>query len=126
MCLWRKARRQQLSRLVVTHDPDRQDVHSEVGKVADRIGAAAGDDLAIAVLQNQHGRFARDARYLAEDKLIGDQICEDGYRELGERFDDLPQAAVFFNMLCHQYAGSQYAGSSGATQDFLTSGAFVH
>ena len=82
-------------------------VHSEVGKVADRVGAAAGDDLAIAVLQNQHGRFARDARYLAEHKLVGDQIGEDGYGQLGKRFDDLPQAVVFFNMLCHQYAGSQ-------------------
>ena len=98
---------QQLSRLVVTHDPNRQDVDSEVGKVADRIGAAAGNDLAIAVLQNQHWRFARDARYFAEHELIGDKICEDGYRQLGKRFNDLSQAVIFFNMFGHQYAGSQ-------------------
>ena len=86
---------QQLSRLVVAHDSNRQDVHSEVGEVVDGIRAAAGNHLAIAVLQNQHGRFARDARNLAEHEFVGDQVREDGDRELGKRFDNLPQSGRF-------------------------------
>jgi hypothetical protein len=84
---------QQLARLVVADDANRQDVHSQVGEIVDGIGAAARNHLAIAVLQNQHGRFARDARNFAEHELVGDQIGEDGYRELGKGFDDLSSGA---------------------------------
>ena len=54
------------------------------------------------MLQNQHGRFARDARNFAEHELVSDQIGERSYCELGKRFDDLSQAVVFFNVLSHQ------------------------
>ena len=108
---------QQLSRLIVAHDSNRQDVHSEVGKIVDGIRAAARNHRAITVLQDQHGRFARDPRNLAEDEFVGHQVREHGDRELGKRFDDLPQPVVFLNVFCHQYAGL-----FAPTLDFLTSG----
>jgi len=71
------------------NDAYRQDVHSEVGEVVDGIRASARNDLAVAMLQDEHGRFARDARNLAEHELVGYQIRKNRNGELGKRFDDL-------------------------------------
>ena len=67
---------QKLAGLIVTDDADRQDVHSEIGEVVDGIATAAGNDLAVVMLQNQDGGFARDTRNFAEHELVGNQVGE--------------------------------------------------
>jgi hypothetical protein len=106
---------QQLAGFVVADHANRQDVHSQVGEIVDGVGAAAWDYFAVAVPQDQHGRFARDAGDFSEHELVGDQIREDGDRELGKGFDDLSQAqaAVVFTMFCHRSGSSR-----GATKIF--------
>jgi hypothetical protein len=54
------------------------------------------------MLQDEHGRFARDARNLAEHELVGYQIRKNRNGELGKRFDDLMETTVFLKMFCHQ------------------------
>ena len=80
---------EQASGLVVAHDSDRQNVHSQVGKIVDGIRSAAGQDRALAMLQDQHRSFARHARDFAEDEFVGHKIAEhsDGdLRETPRRF----------------------------------------
>src|SRR6266446_5637348 len=86
--------KQESARFVITHDADGQDGYSEIGKVANRIGSTARNHPAIAVLEDQHRRFAGDARDFAEDELIRDQISEDGDRGLRKRLHDLAQAVI--------------------------------
>jgi hypothetical protein len=75
---------QQPAGFIVADDANRQHVHAKVSEIIDGVGAAAGNHLSIAMLQNQYRGFARDARNRAEHKLIGNQIRKYGYGELGK------------------------------------------
>ncbi len=87
---------------VVADDADGKNIHAEIGEIIGGVGAAAGDDRALAMLENQHRRFARHARNLAEDEFVGDQVAQHRDGDLGKRLDDLPEAVGFFGMLGHQ------------------------
>src|SRR5882672_3993106 len=92
---------QEPARFIVTYYTDRKNSYAQVGKVANRVGGAARNYFAIPVLQDQHRRFARDARDFAEDEFIGDQITQDGDGGLGKRLHDLAQAVVLSDCLGH-------------------------
>ena len=66
------------------------------------LAAAAGNNGALAMLQDEHRRFARDARDLAEDEFVGDQIGQDGDRYVGKRLDDLLPAFRVFQVFGHE------------------------
>src|SRR5205085_8581668 len=59
---------------VITYDPYRQHSHAEVGEIANGVATAARDDVALAVLEDEHWRLARNPRNLAKDELISHQI----------------------------------------------------
>ena len=94
------------SGLVVTHDPDWQDIHAQVRQVIRGIGPASGHDGALAMFQNQDWSFARHARNLPKNKLVGYQVSQQRHRDVGECFDDLFQAVGFFEVLRHECDGS--------------------
>jgi hypothetical protein len=49
---------QQTPGLVFSHHADGQDIHPEIGKIADGIGAAARHHHSLPMLQDQHRRLA--------------------------------------------------------------------
>ena len=55
------------------HQRDRP---TQAGDIVRGVAGAARDDLGGVVFENQHGRFARDARHPAVDELVGEQIAE--------------------------------------------------
>ena len=92
---------EQSSGFVITDSANGKHVDAEVSEVADRVGSASGNEFALAMLENENGSFARDARNFAEDKFISDEISEDGDGDVGERFHQLAQAIVLFEMFGH-------------------------
>ena len=95
MCLWRNALSSRRPGFIVADDADRKHVDAQVGEIIYRIGAAAGDDGAFAMFEDEYGRFARDAGDFAEDKFVGHQVAENGDGDFGEGFDDLLEALGF-------------------------------
>src|SRR5580700_2345588 len=112
-----KGAEKKLTGLIVTDDADGKHVDSEIGEVVDGIAAAAGDDLAVVMLENQDGSFAGDARNFAEHELVGNQVGEHSHGQLGERLDEFLETVVFF-MFAHSIMATR------CNQDFLTSGGF--
>ena len=55
--------------------------------VARRVPGSAGNDLGRVVVENEDRRLARDARQLAIDEFVDDEIAEDGDACLVERVD---------------------------------------
>jgi len=92
---------QQAARIVVPYNAHRKNVDAEVREIVYRVGATAGDDRPLAMLEDQHRGLARDARNFAEHKFVRHHITEDGNRDARECLDDLPQAAGFFGDLTH-------------------------
>src|SRR5437763_862997 len=84
-----KAAQQQATGIVVADDSYGKNINPEVCKIVCRVSAAAGNDGALAVTQNQDGRLPRDARDFAEDKFVCNHVTEDGDGESWKRFDDL-------------------------------------
>jgi hypothetical protein len=71
------------SRIVGAYHSDGQNVHPQISKIVNRIGTAARNDGALAMLQNQDWGFTRDARNLSEDELVSHQITQNGDRDFG-------------------------------------------
>ena len=92
---------QQAAGLVVAHDADGQNIDVEVGEIIDGIGTAARNDRSLAMLEDQHGRFARDAGDFAVDEFVGDQVGEHGDGDFGKRLKNFLEAIGFFGMLGH-------------------------
>jgi hypothetical protein len=61
---------------------------AEGGEIVGGVGAAAGDDLGFAVLENEDRGFAGDASDVAELEGVGDKIAEDDDGFGGEALDD--------------------------------------
>ena len=104
---------QQAPGIVVADNSNRKHVDAEIGKIVDRVGAAAGDDGALAMPQDEHRRLAGDARNFAEDKFVRDHVAEHRHGDARECSDDLAQAVGFFG-----YAG--HDEDSNLLSDFLT------
>ena len=109
---------EQTSGFVVADRADGKNVDAEIGEVADGVGAAAGDELSLAVFEDENGSFAGDAGDFSEDEFISDQIAEDCYGDIGERLDELAQAVSFFEVPGH-WGSSILAGRAQRTQVFL-------
>ena len=93
-------REQQFARLVVTDYADGEDFHSQRGQVHDGVAAAAGNYGALAVLQDEHRRFARDTRNLAEYEFVGHEVGQYGDGTFGKRPHDLlPALRIFAGVL---------------------------
>ena len=67
---------------VIAHSANGQDPRAKRRQIVGSVGPAAWNKLRFAVLQDQHGGFARDAGDFAEPKFIGNEITEqnDGLR----------------------------------------------
>ena len=76
---------------VVAHHADGQGGDAEGGEVHDGVGSAAGNQGALAMLEDEHRGFAGDAGDLAGDELVGDEVGHDEHAEVGERLDDAAQ-----------------------------------
>ena len=74
-------------------DADHDGRAAERRDVAGGVAGAARHDLGRVVVEDQHRRFARHARDLAVDELVGDQVAEHGRPRAGEAVDELEQAA---------------------------------
>jgi hypothetical protein len=77
---------------VIANDADRQDARTEVGEIADGVGGAARICFRAAVAKNQDRSFARDARDLAGNEFIEDEIAHDGNRLARKGSDEIEQA----------------------------------
>jgi hypothetical protein len=60
------------SRLIAADDTEHLDAGAKCGGVVRCVPGAAGDGFGGVVLENQNGRFARDALDLAVDELVRD------------------------------------------------------
>ena len=92
---------QEPTSFVVAHDTDRENVDSKIGKIVGGIGCAARQDSAVAVFQDQYRRFARHARDFAKYKLVGHEVAQHRYRDVGEVLDDFFEPLGFFGVLRH-------------------------
>ena len=97
-----KALQQQAAGFVVAYHANRKNVDAQRGQVHHRIRAASGNYGALAVLQDQHRRLARDAGDFAEDEFVGDQVRQNRDGDFGERVDNLLPALRVFRMLIHE------------------------
>ena len=86
---------QETSGFVIPHYTDGKDVHPQFSKIVDGISCSAGNHRALAVFQDEDRGFARDARNLAKDELVGHQITKNCNGNAGKYFDDLQQPLVF-------------------------------
>src|SRR5262249_48413702 len=66
------------SRLVAPDHTDGNRDRAERAQVGRRVGAASRDRFGLRVLEDQDRRLARDARDVAVDELVRDEIGEDG------------------------------------------------
>ena len=78
--------------LVAPDQPDGAPCAAERGDVAGGVAGAAGHDLRRVVFEDQHRRFARDARDVAVDELVDDEVADDGHARVCKTVDDLEQA----------------------------------
>ncbi len=67
---------QRVARLIIADDPHGSDVGAERRQVVRGVGAAARRHLPLALLQDQHRRFARDAHDFAVDGLVGNEVSQ--------------------------------------------------
>jgi hypothetical protein len=80
---------QPLTRLIITHNSHGQNGCSKRGDVARRVGATSGKNLLRSLLQDEHRRLARNARNLAVNKFVRDEVSKQDHllaRELLEDF----------------------------------------
>jgi hypothetical protein len=108
-----EASQQQAPRVVVSYDSNRQYVDPEVGKIVHRIGAAAGDDSALTMPQDEYWGLTGDAGDFAEDEFVRHHVAENRHSDAGECGHDLPQAVHFFGGAGHDEANNLQC-------DFLT------
>jgi hypothetical protein len=80
---------QEAAGIIVANDPDGQNVYSEICQVIGGIGASPRNDGAIAMAENQHGRFARYARNFSEDELVSHHVAKHGDGKPSKGLDDL-------------------------------------
>ena len=79
-------------RLVLSDETDGDRAPAKRRHVVGRIAGAAGHDFRRVVLENQYGRFARDARDLTVDELVDDQIAKHRNRRIRKVVDEREQA----------------------------------
>src|SRR5690606_28701221 len=77
-------RQQTATGFVASGDADDADAAAEGGDVVGRVAGAAGDEFGRVVVEDQDGRFARDAGDLAVDELVDDKVAEDGDADAAE------------------------------------------
>src|SRR6266496_307864 len=72
--LMTKTSHEQTSRLIVSHNPHRQNVDTKIGKIVHRVCASAGNNGAFAMAKNENRGLARYTRDFAEDEFVGDHV----------------------------------------------------
>ena len=87
-----KARQQPPPFGIGAHHADEPRAAAERRDVVGGVARAAGDHLGRVVLQDQHRRFARDARDLAVDELVGDDVADDQHAAVRKAVDEREQA----------------------------------
>jgi hypothetical protein len=92
---------QPLAGFVGGGDADRRRPAAEGGDIFRGVPRAARDDLGRVVIEDQHRRFARDARDLAVDELVGQQIAEHRDPDSRKIVDESKQALVGCRWLSH-------------------------
>jgi len=112
--LWRNARSKSFPASSSPTTPTGNTFYSKIGKIVDGVRPAARNHLAITVLQNQHRRFARNARNFAKHKLISDQIGSTVIESLGK--DSTIFRRRSFSLICFVIMIKNH--SRRATQDF--------
>jgi hypothetical protein len=86
---------------VVANDAYGKDRHAQVGQIVNGIAGAAGNYRAITMAQDKHRRFPRYPGDFAIDKLVGNQIAQDGDAELGKLLNDFDEAVSRFLGFLH-------------------------
>ena len=86
-----KMSNQRVPRRVIANGGDGKNVRAERREVVGSIGSAAGNNLSLAMFEDQDRRFARDARDFAILKFIGDEIAEEHNGFRGELLDALAE-----------------------------------
>src|SRR5579864_117430 len=81
-----------------THGEDR---YAQIGKVINGVSSAAWNDCAITMAQNEYRRLPRDPGDLAINKLVGNEIAQDGDAELGKLLNDFDEAVGRFLGFLH-------------------------
>ena len=93
---------QAVAGLIFADGGDGNHLGAQSGEIIGGIGAAAGDDLGFAVLEDEDGSFAGDASDVAELESVGDEIAEDGDGLGGKALDVFGEG----NQI-HGWSGSQ-------------------
>jgi hypothetical protein len=109
---------QQTSGVVVSYDSNRKYIDPEVGKIIYGIGAASGNNRALAMPQDQYWGLARNAGDFAKDEFVCHHVAENGDGDARECGHDLTQAVSFFGSAGHVQAVNLQS-------DFLTAMAYV-
>jgi hypothetical protein len=86
-----KTAEQQAAGFVVANNTDRKHIDAEISEIIDRIRAATRDYSALAMPQDQHRSFSRNARNFTEDKFVGHHVAEHSYGDARERLNDFAQ-----------------------------------
>ncbi len=89
-----KARQEASALDVGADESDRAGAAAERRDIVRRVPCAAGDDRRRVVFEDQHRRFARDARDFAVDEFVRDQITDDEHPAAREAVDE-PEQALF-------------------------------
>jgi hypothetical protein len=71
---------QRFSRGVISHRRNGQNARTERREIIGGVGSTAGNNLSLAMFDDQDRRFARDTRDFAILELIGDEITEENDR----------------------------------------------
>ncbi len=71
---------QRAAAFVVTDHTDRENARAQRRKIVDGVRRAARVDFGVAVAQNQHRRFAGDARNFAGNEFVEHEIADDADR----------------------------------------------
>ena len=80
---------QRLSRGIIADRGNRQDSGAERREVVGGVGSATGNNLSLAMLEDQDRRLARDTRDFAILEFIGDEVAEEKDSFRGELLDAL-------------------------------------
>ena len=82
---------QRISGGIIAYSGDGQNARAERREVVGGVGSAAGNNLSFAMLEDQDGCFARDARDFAILEFIGHEITEENDSFRGELLDALAE-----------------------------------
>jgi len=71
---------------------------AERGDVVGGVAGAAGNHGRCVIPEDEHRRLARNARDLAEDELVGDDVADDQHKAARKAVDDGKQTLLEFGL----------------------------